>query len=116
MDLETITVVGSTLALVGGGAYGVRTFFPKFASAYIADLGYAIGEGIGQGIAMGVTKAFTGEELDPSVFDTAETRAKRWSYQRPVLTSYLGLSASSLALCLGVCSGIPTSLLELMSS
>lgn len=115
MDLESIMTVTGTLALIGGGAYGFRTFLPKFGSALAADFGYAFGESIGQAIARGASQALTGQDLDPRVFETAELRAKRWSYTKPVLTSYLGLSVSSIALCMGVCSGIPASLLEVMT-
>ena len=114
MDLETIMIVGGTASLVCGGMYGVRTFLPKWGSALGAQLGYALGEGIGQGITQDVHKAFVGEELDQKIFDSPEARAERWNYTKPVLTSYLGLSASVLALSLGVCSGVPLSLAKLM--
>ncbi|MDP3729045.1 MAG: hypothetical protein Q8R18_06375 [bacterium] len=116
MDLETITIVTGTAGLIAGGAYGVRSFLPKLGSAYATSLGYAVGEGIGQGVTLGVHKAFTGEDLDPRVFETPELRAKRWNYTKPVLISYLGFIGSSMALCVGICSGIPASLLEFMAS
>ena len=116
MDLETITTVTVTAAFIGGGCYGVKKSLPPFCSAYGKYFGYALGEGVHDGLVRGITKANTGNDLPEDFFETPTRLAERRSLNRQLWSSYTLLVGSSLAVCLGICSGVPASVYEILSS
>ena len=116
MDLESIMIVSATVAGSVGGLYGMNRFGKPLISSSVEAFGYNLGEGISQGLTMGLHKALTGQELDPTLFETPEVLAARWKYKKPVLTSGLGFTLSALAVSTACCVGIPTSVYTFVSS